>query len=197
MRRHTLYISDTQFCSYLQWWSWVCPWPAACSCYTWKHKPLVSALCRWSPGPALPLGSPAEGMKKKKKVWTRKWTEIIYEMKAGWKTGVTIKGQLYSGSVTHDSLLHKQLIPAKNNKKMCSSYSGEWTNNSPLSTSSHPAPTRGASCGSGWQTRTVGERGKRKVSVRYVSGHLDPSGQDSCGSSRHRSRASSLETSRK
>lgn len=58
----------TRFCSYLQWWSWFCPWPAGCSCYTCTHRPLVSAQCRWWPGPALPLGSPAEGKTKKKNV---------------------------------------------------------------------------------------------------------------------------------
>lgn len=71
------------FLSYLKWWSWFCPWPAGCSCYTWKHKPLASAQCRWSPGSEHPPGSPAESklrkqrkrIKKKKKeglfVWAR------------------------------------------------------------------------------------------------------------------------------
>lgn len=57
--------SNSWICSYLRWWSWFCPWPAACFCCTWRHKPLASAQCRWSPGPVHLRGSPAGGGDKK------------------------------------------------------------------------------------------------------------------------------------
>lgn len=54
----TLKCVHTRVRPYLKWWSLSCPWSAGCCCYTWRRRPLAWALCRWSPGPGHPPGSP-------------------------------------------------------------------------------------------------------------------------------------------
>lgn len=145
------------FLSYLKWWSWFCPWPAGCSCYTWKHKPLASAQCRWSPGSEHPPGSPAESKLRKqrkriKKEKKKKKKVCLSEPEASLK--------IYSGHFGPFSV--------------------------PLSTSFLPAPAQGGAYGLVWQMQQVWRRLKRRVLVQSALERPDSSGWGSCGSSGYR-----------